>query len=192
MVIQNVVFYFSFGVLLAVFGIQILWRHKIIKIIRPIFWGTAFLVLAYLLYAAYLQYQAFQGGPLSFTLGTVKGLFWFFGYVRLHIWNQFLVSFAAALGIFALAKYINKKRGEIFMEREEIYLGGLGTFLVGYPAFFFYIILVLLLSSLISFLFLPRGERLPLYHFWMPTAIVVLLTAQFWAENQSWWASFRF
>jgi len=185
-------FYAIFGIFALVLAIQIFWRRNSAKIVKPIFWSAAAIVLAYIVYVSYLQYQAFQGGPLSATLGTISGLKWFFGYARLHFWNQYLVSFIAALGIFALAKYINKKRGEIFMEREEIYLGGLGTFLVGYPGFFFYIILVLALSVLTSALFVRKGERLPLYYFWMPTAIVALLTINFWAGNQSWWASFRF
>jgi len=185
-------FYVILGIFTLVLGIQIFWKKISAKIVKPVFWIAAALVLVYIVYISYLQYQAFKEGPLGLTLGSLEGLKWFFGYARLHFWNEYLISFVAALGIFAFAKYINKKRGEIFFEKEEIYLGGLGTFLVGYPGFFFYIILVLIFSSLISFLFLPRGERLPLYYFWMPTAIVVLLVIHFWAENQGWWASFRF
>ena len=189
---QTIFFYAVLGILSAVFGLQILKRSLALKFIRPIFWASAVFILAYLVYLSYLQYQAFQGGPLGLTLNTVSGIKWFFGYARLHFWNQYLVSFIAALGIFAFAKYLNKKRGEIFLEKEEIYLGALGVFLVGYPAFFFYIILVLLASALASAILLKKGERMPLYYFWMPTAIAVLLAIHFWAEGTGWWISFRF
>src|SRR3989344_3917079 len=185
-------FYVNLGIFALVLGIQIFRKDILVKAVKPIFWIAAVLVLAYIVYISILQYQAFLDGPLGATLGTISGLKWFFGYVRLHFWNQYLVSFIAALGIFALAKYLNKKRGEIFMETEEIYLGGLGTFLVGYPGFFFYIILVLALPVLASALFVKKGERLPLYYFWMPTAIALLLAIHFWAEGQGWWSSFRF
>ena len=189
---DTIIFYAVLGILAAVLGIQIFKRANVLRFIRPIFWITALLILGYLSYLTYLQYQAFQGGLLGTTLGTKDGLLWFAGYVRLHFWNQYIISFIFALLIFLLAEYLNKKRGEIFMEKEEIYLGGLGTFLVGYPGFFFYLPLVLLSSIVGSAIFLKRGERMPLYYFWMPTAMAVLLAIHFWAQYQGWWASFRF
>ena len=189
---QNIFFLMTLAVPAFIFILQLAKREIIRKAIKSAFWVVVVVIFGYWSYIVYLQYQAFASGPLGTTLGTIDGLQWFFGYTRLHFWNQHLVSFIAALGIFALAKYLNKKRGEIFMEPEEIYLGGLGVFLVGYPGFLFYLPLVLIASIVVSLMFVRRGERLPLYHFWMPTAIVVLLVIQFWADGQDWWATFRF
>ncbi|PIR89100.1 MAG: hypothetical protein COU07_02630 [Candidatus Harrisonbacteria bacterium CG10_big_fil_rev_8_21_14_0_10_40_38] len=187
---ENLAFYISTGILLFALFIQS--KEKTKKFIKPLFWTTSVLVLGYLSYITYLQYKAFQKSYLDLTIGTLDGLKWFAGYVQLHFWNTYLVSFVAALLIFALAKYINKKRGEVFLEGEEIYLGGLGVLLVGYPSFFFYIPLVLLLAIITSLITKKQKERLPLYYFWMPTAILVLLVIFFWAEHQSWWFTFRF
>ena len=189
---QQIFFYTSLAIFLAVFLIQIFWRKNIFKIIRPLFWVTVFATFGYSFYISFLQYQAFQSGPLNLILGTSKGLLWFIGYVRLHFWNQFVISLLGALLIFLFAKYMNKKMGERFFEREEIYIGALGVFLVGYPAWIFYIVLVLLASVIASAIFLRKGERMPLYVFWIPAAIITILIVQFWAMHQSWWNSLRF
>lgn len=192
MIQEAVFFYFTITVPIFTLAIQIFYRESAQKIIRIVFWLTVILISGYLVYLSVLQYQAFEQGPIGLTLGTISGFKWFFGYVRFHFWNQYLISFLAALGIFALAKYMNKKRGEIFFEPEEIYLGGLGTFLVGYPGFFFYLPLTLLSSAAVAEIFLQKGERLPLYYFWIPTALFVLLAVHFWLGNQEWWTTFRF
>ncbi len=192
MAIQEFFFYGSLIILLAVFSVQIFRRALVFKIVRPLFFILLLATFSYLFYLSYLQYQAFQSGPLQFTLGTLDGINWFIGYVRLHFWNQYLISLLAALLIVLIAEYINKRRGGIHFEREEFYLSALGIFLVGYPGWIFYLAVILILSALVSFLFIRRGERLPLYHFWIPTAIAVLLVIQFWAKDQAWWGSFRF
>lgn len=192
MAIQAAFFYGSVGFLTVFLLVQIFKRPLFPKIVKPAFFIFVLATLAYLSYLTYLQYQAFQDGPLQTTLSSKDGLIWFAGYVRLHFWNQYLVSLALALIILWVAEYWNKRKGEILMEREELYVAALGIFSVGYPGFLFYIVLVLLLSALCSLMFVKRGERLPLYYFWIPTAISVLLAIQFWAQGQGWWSSFRF
>ena len=190
--LNSIVFYGSLGILVLAAAAQFFPRALLTARARLIFWLSVVLVLGYASFTAYLQYRAFENGPLSFVLGTTEGLKWFVGYARLHFLNEYLVSLITAIVIALFAEYFNRRKGELFFEREELYIAALGIFLVGYPGFLFYIPLVLILSLLTSVFFVKRGERLPLYYFWMPTAIAVLLAVQFWAENQSWWTSFRF
>lgn len=158
---------------------------------RIFLYSTGF-VFAYLVYLSCLQFQAFYEGPLQAVLGTKNGLVWFFGYVRLHFWNDYLLSLPVALLFAWTASYFNKKYHERFFEKEEPFMAALGILLTGYPAFLFYLPLVIMLPAIASAIFVRRGDRLPLYHFWIPTAIAVLLAVHFWAEHQDWWGSFRF
>jgi hypothetical protein len=190
--ILAVPFWISLAALLIALALEWLKRGFLAKHASRIFLYSALIVFAYLLYIAFLQFQAFQRGPLGLTLGTKDTFLWFLGYVRLHYWNVYLVSFPAAILFALIGGWFNKKYAERFFEKEELYLIATGILLTGYPGFIFYIPLVLLLSSAVSAIFLKHGERMPLYHFWMPTAIAVLLAIQLWAGSQVWWGSFRF
>jgi len=191
MVIQGTFFYFSLAVLALPLILQLKGKLSY-KFIRGYFWLIFAITAAYLSALSYLQFRAFQEGPLGLTLGTQSGIFWFANYVRLHFWNQYLVAFIFAMLILWLAEYLNKKRGEIFMEKEELYVAALGIFLVGYPGFLFYIAFILIVPAIAAAVFLKRGDRLPLYYFWLPTAIVILMAVQTWAMTQGWWNTFRF
>jgi len=180
------------AVLTIVLFLQIFERDFLKRSIRLIAFGAFVAVVLYWTYISVLQYQAFEGGPLGYTLHTTDGIRWFFGYVRLHYWNTHLISFIAAILLILIAEYFHKKKGKIFFEDEELYIAALGIFLVGYPGILFYIPLMLLLPAIAAAIFLKKGERMPLYYFWMPVAIGVILAVQFWGVHQSWWNSFRF
>lgn len=180
--------FLGFAVVLEVKSRTLLRRHA-----PRLFLYATGLILMYLIYIGYLQFLAFyEGGLVTPILGTGKGLLWFLSYIQLHFWNDYLVSLPAGILVALIGYYFNKKYAERFFEPEELYLAALGILLVGYPGFLFYLPLVLILSVAGSLLFVRRGERLPLYHFWIPTALVVLLVIQFWARNEEWWTSFRF
>lgn len=185
-------FYLGVVILTAVIFLSSFRQPFLKRHIKRIFLYSAGLTFAYLIYITFLQFRAFYEDLLSTILGTWGGLIWFFGYVRLHFWNTYLISLPIALLFALIAYYFNRKYKERFFEREEPFMAALGILLVGYPAFFFYIVLVLILPSIASVIFMKRGERMPLYYFWIPTALVVLLVVHFWAGRQEWWASFRF
>lgn len=189
---QEIFFYIALLILVVGAGIEFLKRSWLTKSASRIFLYSAFAVGAYLIYIGFAQYKVFLQGPLKPIIATWSGFMWFLGYVQLHFWNDYFVSFPFAILFLAIARYFNKKYNERFFEKEEPYLAATGILLVGYPGFFFYVPAVLLLSIMGSAIFMKPGERLPLYDFWMPTAIVVLLAIHFWAQNQVWWASFRF
>ncbi len=190
--ILDLPFWVSLAILMFTLVLQLVRRDLLKKHASRIFLYSAGIVFAYLIYVGYLQFIAFQSGPLDFTLGTKSGLSWFFGYVQLHFLNDYVISFLAAILFTLIGGFFNRKYHERFFEREELYLLALGILLVGYPGFFFYIPLVLIASIVISAFLVRRGERLPLYHFWIPTAIAVLFVTHFWANSQPWWVTFRF
>ncbi len=184
--------YFKLLILALVFGAQILKPQWLKKWSPAIFVGAVMVVGLYLFELSILQYQSFLSGLLSRVLNQKQGLDWFLNYVRLHFWDQYLISLIGALLFYLAAKYMNDKKGERFFEREEVWLGMLGIFLVGYPGWFFYVALILLLPAVLSLVFLKRNERLPLYYFWLPTAVFVILIVHFVLAKQSWWGRFIF
>ncbi len=191
---QTIFFYVVLGILVLTAILEFFFRTFLKKAASRIFLYSALFVGAYLIFIGYLQFRAFQAGPLGLTLGQSDTLKWFFGYVQLHFWNQYLVSFAGGLLFFFIARYFNKKFNERFFWGEELYLASTAILLVGYPGWFFYIAALLVLATLGSaFLALRRrGERFPIYHLWIPAAIATHLFIGFWASHQGWWNTFRF
>ena len=189
---QAIFFYVSSGILMATLWLQLAWPAFLKRHASRIFLYTAGLTFAYLIYLGFLQYQAFSSGVLGYTIGTGEGLRWFFGYVRLHFFDQYLIAFVAAIVVALLAAYFNRRFNERFFEREELYLAALAMLLVGYPAFLFYIALMLVVPTLVSVVFIRGGARLPLYHFWLPMAIVLHVAANYWLAAMPWWGQFRF
>jgi len=186
------VFYVSIVVLGIIFIAQLYKRSMVLKLARTLFFVSVIGIFGNLAYLSYAQFLAFKNGPLGFTISTGEGIRWFLGYIQLHFLNQFLISLIAAFIIIFIVQYLNKKRGGQFFEREELYVAVTGLFLVGYPGWLFYLGVMLVLPAIISIIFVRRGERLPLYYFWMPTAVVVLVWVQFFAMHQAWWTQFRF
>jgi hypothetical protein len=190
--ILEVPFWISVIGLACALGFQLVRRTFIATHAKRIFFYSTSAVALYLIYIGFLQYKIFLEGPLGLTLGGRENLPWFLGYVSLHFWNEFIVSFPIAILFAWIGYFFNKKYQERFFEKEELYLIALGILLVGYPGFLFYIPFVLLASIIVSAISMKRGERLPLYYFWMPVAIAVVFVIHFWASQQLWWAGFRF
>jgi len=178
--------------LLGTFLLQIFSPSFLKRSIRWILLGAFLAIISFAVCISVLQYRAFQAGFLGQTIHTTGGISWFLGYVRFHYWNTYLVSFIVGLLLIFFAQYAHKKRGRVFFEDEELYVASLGIFLVGYPGILVYIPAMLLLPAIASALFLKKGERMPLYYFWMPVAFVLVLFIDFWAINQTWWLYFRF
>jgi len=162
------------------------------KHVKRIFLYSTGLIVAYFIYIGYLQYRAFQTDLMVSVLGTTSGLKWFFGYVQTHYWNDYLISFPVAVLFVLLGNFFNKKYHERFFEHNEIYLAALGILLVGYPGFLFYLFLVLFAPLIASLLFVKRGERLALYYFWIPIALILVFSIEFLLTNYEWWLAFRF
>ncbi|MST04158.1 MAG: hypothetical protein EXS49_01140 [Candidatus Pacebacteria bacterium] len=186
------IFYFTALICLLIIFLEFKKRHLLLKFIRPIFYISLIGAFSYISYQIIDQYNNFDAGIISNTLNSEIGLKWFLSYVRFHFLNSHLVSLIFAIIILCLAEYFNKKKGEIFMEREEYHLSALGIFLVGYPGFIFYIPAVLISGIIGSLIFIKKGERLPLYHFWIPVALIIILIIEFWAKNQDFWKLFAF
>lgn len=109
------------------------------------FWViSVFLILAIQTYWSAMLYQAWEVNPLSrFFLPPYQPISYFLSYVGFRFFAPWILSAIVAFLVSRLAKFLNKKFDERFFEQEEIELIALGTFLTGYPGFFFYLSLLL-------------------------------------------------
>ncbi len=158
-------------------GAQVIRRSFSVHAIKHVFIVSAAGLFAALAYITYWQYHAWQENPLmKYSLPPWSGWSYFFSYIGYRLVAPWLVSLFAAIFIARLAEYLNQKFDERFFEREEIWLMMLGIFWAGYPGFLFYLALVLLAATAISFFYtLLLRRRLPLYYFWMPMAAAAVL-----------------
>jgi len=194
--------YFAIGILIAILGAQIFRSAGKLaplfgkRLIGSVFLISAILIFSYLSFLSWQQYWAWKNSEITrYFLPPYTGIFYFISYVKMHIWNSYLVSLLFSILILTLFSFINKRYSERIFYPEEIYLAALAAFLVGYPAIFFYFSLVIFIYLLIHiFSFLASrffSQRLSLYYLWMPSAIFVILISK-WLQALSIWKLFKF
>ncbi len=189
--------YFAIGILIAILGAQIFrrpfWGKRFIGLTFLI---SAILIFGYLSFLSWQQYWVWKNSEITrYFLPPYTGIFYFISYVKMHIWNNYLVSLLLSILILNIFSFINKRYSERFFYQEEIYLAALAAFLVGYPAIFFYFSLAVFIYLLIHiFSFLSSrfsSQRLSLYYLWMPLAIFVILIIK-WLQTLSIWKLLKF
>lgn len=166
-------------------------RENFSGFLRVVWIISILAIFGLLTYWAVLQYKLWGSSELTkHLLPPYRSFGYFYSYVGKRLFAPWFISLVFALVVSRTAKRLNKRFGERFFEREEIELISLGIFLTGYPGFFIYLTLVLLLAVLASAFFtllnfssekLGRASslfskgRLPLYYFWIPLAILAMI-----------------
>src|SRR3989344_3938923 len=147
------------------------------KFLRYIWIISVVAIFGILTYWAVLQYRIWERSDLTkLRLSRHQSFGYFYSYVGKRFFAPCLISLFFAIVVSRTAKRLNKKYSERFFWNEEIELISFGIFLVGYPGFFIYLTLVLILGVLFSIFYsLFSKGRLPLYYFWIPTAILAII-----------------
>src|SRR3989344_2535692 len=161
------------------------------KFLRYIWIISVVAIFGILTYWAVLQYRIWESSDLTkLLLPPHQSFGYFYSYVGKRFFAPWLISLLFAIVISRISKRLNRRYGERFFENEEIELISFGVFLAGYPGFFIYLSLILVLGVLFSAFFtllnfssekLGRASslfskgRLPLYYFWIPTAILAII-----------------
>ena len=152
-------------------------NRRFVKMLKWFWLVSASVILSIQVYWSVLQYQTWKIDPFSkFFLPPYQDISYFLGYVGVRFFGPWILAFMASLLFSWIARFLNKKFDERFFEKEEIELVALGTFLVGWPGFSFYLGVILVFGALISIFYqiFTKG-RLPLYYFWMPFAISAII-----------------
>lgn len=144
-------------------------------------------ILGFYFFLVYAQYVTWRdaGPPSSFLIPPHVSILYVFGYYFSRFGLQYLISFGVSVLFFFAMDLLNRRFGERFFEREELYLGALSAFLLGNPAWgYAWIYYFLLLGSLsvlgsvsTQYIFRIR-QRFPLYFLWIPCALGVILIAE--------------
>lgn len=137
------------------------------------------------------QYRIWLADPVaSFLIPPHQSISYFAFYSFSRFFAPYVFSLVIALAFLKAALLFNKKKGGIFFEKEEPYLGALSVFLVGHPGWLIYLaVLILTYFMLHVSYFIRRREvaRLPLYRLWVPVAFFVILLNEYWFGETSWW-----
>jgi len=167
-------------------------RFFLEKHIRSIFYGSITLIFTIGVYESVQLYIGWAYNEFGkYYLPPFQSLDYYFISIFPDYFAPYIFSLIIALAFLYVSKRYNKKFDNKFFEKEEIYLGAISIFLVAHPGWVLY--LFVFFGSYFVFQivsqFLPklRGQRLPLYHFWVPSAIfVILITEYLLADNIFW------
>ena len=194
--------YFAIGILIAILGAQIFRSAgKQAPLLGRRFIGSAFLIFAififgYLSFLSWQEYWTWKNSEITrYFLPPYTSIFYFISYIKMHIWNSYLVSLLFSILILNIFSFINKKYSERFFYQGEIYLAALAAFLVGYPVVFFYLILIILIYLIIHIFsfFAARYslKQISSYYLWIPSAIFVILMSK-WLQTLLIWKLLKF
>ena len=177
--------YVSLFFLLIAQGFIFLKKREVRRVKKYFFFVVSAFFL-FLVYLSYLQYQLWINDDLAkFLLPPYQEFSYFLFYSFMRFFSPFLISFLASLLFIFLLRFFNKKYQERFFFEEEIYFGAIAVFLVGYPGFIFYMILMLLLGIILTAL---KKERASLFYFWIPVAIFVIIISNWLTQWPIWMA----
>lgn len=168
---------FSLIVLLFGLGAQIFRRSLLVQNLK-LLWRLSFLgIFGISFFWSFLQYHSWRQNELGrFFLPPYQSIGYFFSYVFFRFLAPPIIAFFTALAIGKIAEFINHRFNQRFFEKEEYLLATLGTFLVGYPIFLLYFLLIFFFALLLSIFYsLKYSSRAPLFYLWLPTAILAII-----------------
>jgi len=179
-------------ILTLILGAQLTRRSFLIRRRWFIFAAAVLIIGSLETYYVYAQYRLWLASDLTkYFLPPYQNLAYFFFYVFKRILVSYLVSFAAALIASFLLFWLNRYFGYRFFYSEEPFLAAASIFLVGFPAFLFYLPLTLLIILIASVFFSWRrhSDRFSFRYLWVPTALFVIIISD-WLSGFDWWRLF--
>lgn len=187
--------YFSLGILLLLWGAPLYKRRSlsIDTIAKYFFIFSIIAIFLWLIWLSYEQDQIWSKSNITKLLLPPYNQTYFWFYVLGRFFAPYIASFAAAIIFIKLAKFYNKKYGEIFFYPEELYWGATALFLSSHPGWLLYLIVFfvayLTVQLIYNFILGIRGERVSFYHLWLPAAIFVIIL-QIWLSKFFFWRLF--
>lgn len=164
-----------------------------------IFAAAVLVIFGFAFYQSGQQYLLWKNDEMGkLLLPPYQGIDYFIFYSRTRFFNPYLLSLFFGLAFLWAAKILNKKYEERFFWPIEPYLLAAAVFLLGHPAWIFYLIAVLSIFliinfSLSTFHFLLNKEmpRISLYYLWLPAAIFTIIISK-WITVLPWWQILKF
>ncbi|HOF50163.1 MAG TPA: hypothetical protein PLH22_00505 [Candidatus Colwellbacteria bacterium] len=182
-------FYFGLAILAFMEGALVYKRSFLKKYAKAIFVFAIAAVFLVSLYYSFDLYSAWKTNPVTAAmLPPSTPIDYFLFYVFMWAFASYVVSLVAALAFLAVLKISNKKSGEKYFESEEPWMAGTAIFLCGHPGWIVYMASLIVIYLLIHLFFRiknrsKKDDRLPLYHLWIPIALLTLLLCEFWLPS---------
>jgi len=151
-------------------------KEKFLKLILYIFSGV--IIFQSVFYTIFNWWLWSQQGISQRLLPPHSPINYVLKYSWQHYWFESIIIIITAAIVFFGIYFLNKKFEKNLFYNEEKYLAALGILSVGWPNCLIFLCLVLFLGvalHLISFIFNKRRNRLSLFYFWIPCALLILL-----------------
>lgn len=160
--------------------------------IESIFYGTAGLIFVYEIYQSIELFNLWLGHEFGkLFLPPYQDFTYFYFEALTRFFAPYIASFVFAILVLYVASWYNRKFDNKFFEKEEPYMAALSIFLTGHPGWILYLFVTfgayLVFHTLIQLRPSMRGERLPLYHFWVPSAVFVILISEYVLAHNYFW-----
>ncbi|MEK7110781.1 MAG: hypothetical protein AAB867_02915, partial [Patescibacteria group bacterium] len=156
--------------------------------------GAGVAILGTTAWWSYLQHRLWAGNEFTKALLPPHQSIWYFIdriIVREMVGPWFVALATAVLGFFAL-RWLNRRRGEVFFEKEEYLLFAVGIFLSGYPGLLIYAVFMMLGGLIKTITYASfRWGRAPLANLWLPLALFGILVKH-WYVPQALLSQFTF
>jgi len=179
------------AIIILAIAFLIIITQKEFRKVKIVFWPSVTAVFITAVIKSIFLYSGWANN--SFTrsfLPPYNSINYFLLYSGFKFFFPYFLSLAVASLFIFWMKSANRKRGNIFFEKEEPYLAGLGIFLSGHPGWMIYLLTVVfcyLIIHLFQRLKRIKNKRVPLYHLWIPVGLFVILINAFWLSRCSWW-----
>jgi len=166
-------------------------------IVRYARWGMWAAMSACLLYALYLsreQFITWRSDPYggAYLVPPFRSIDYFIQYAFVSFWLGYVISFVIAGLCLYGARILNKRRGGMLFETEELYFLATGIMVSSHPGWIFYGALVLITYALATFIAsIAYGPhvRVSFYYFWLPCAIITVVL-NVYLRQYAWYAYF--
>ncbi len=139
----------------------------------------------------FMQYRVWMADPkMQFAFTSNEGIIGFFFNAFMKFFAPHTLSLLFALILFFAMRIANKRSGDRFFEKEEIWFAFIAAFLSGWPGFLIFfpsLIFTYLLSQIVIAIVKKKSERVPLYYLWLPAAAFVILISELILSKSDFW-----
>jgi len=179
--------------IIILIAFQLIKRSFLTSSLKKIFWIPVVAVFFSSVIFSIMQYRAWLANDvMRLVFESEDGLYAFLHNVFFAHFASYVLSLIFA-GILAWSMMIiNRRSGNKFFENEEILIAFLAGFLTGFPGFLFFLlglIITYLVAHLLNILIWRKLENrvIPLYYFWLPVALSVIIISEIWLSRLPFW-----
>jgi hypothetical protein len=173
------------------------WRRPQLFMIRKniIRITTLIVISAGVAYMIGSQYMLWRANPgTMFLLPPYMPFSYFALYSVFNFIVPYMISLCAGFLLWVCMKWLNQRFGNRFFYEEELIVAPISIFLSGYPGLIIYSVSFFVLFLILSiFRLIVRSENTTsMRYVWIPLAVCVILSNEFFFNQTFWWKLLEF